>query len=150
MQLAKHAGAFVAATARGAGVSFAGDMGADVVLDAENEELSSLGRTFDVVFDTIGGEALAASYGTLMPRGRLVTLHAPPDESLSARYQVESFFFIVSPDVGELDTLAGLAEKGLLRVTLSASYPLEEARAAFAHASSPKHAPGKTVLVVRD
>lgn len=150
VQLAKHAGAVVTATARGEGVALCRELGAHVVIDSDRDDFASQGRIFDVVFDTVGGEALARSYDALVPRGRLVTLQAPPDKERAKQAEVEAFFFIVSPDVNELEAIANLADGGQLRVTLAASYPLERTRDAFESGSSKRRAPGKTVLIVRE
>lgn len=150
VQLAKHAGAVLTATARGEGIAFCRELGADVVIDADRDDFASNGHIFDVVFDTVGGDALARSYDALVPRGRLVTLQAPPDQQRADEAEVEAFFFVVSPDIGELETIASLADGGLLQVTLAASYPLERARDAFESGSAERRAPGKTVLIVRE
>lgn len=149
VQLAKSAGAVVTATARGDAVDFCRGLGADAVVDADRDDLVSDGRRFDVVLDTVGGDALAQAYEVLVPRGRLVTLQAPPDQERAEQAGVDAIFFVVSPDVVELDAIADLADRGHLRVTLAATYPLERAREAFESGSATRRAPGKTVLIVR-
>ncbi|MGO4536623.1 NADP-dependent oxidoreductase [Leifsonia sp. 2MCAF36] len=150
VQLAKNVGATVVTTVRGAdAVAFSLQLGADEVVDTESSDFAESGRAYDVVFDTIGGGYLDRSYDVLVPRGRLVTLQAPPDADRAAAAEVEAHFFIVSPDVGELAELADLADRGLLRVTLAATFPLEDARAAFESGSLSGRRPGKTVLIVR-
>ncbi len=150
VQLAKNSGAVVTATARGKGVAFCRGLGADVVIDADRDDLTSDGRIFDVVLDTVGGDALTQAYDGLVPRGRLLTLQAPPDQKRVEQAGVDAFFFIVSPDVVELEAIADLADRGLLRVALAATYSLERGREAFESGSSERRAPGKTVLIVRE
>lgn len=151
VQLAKNAGAKVTATVRGeSGVAFARELGADVVLDSSAVDFTAGGRIFDVVFDTVGGAVLACSYDVLKPAGRLVTLQAPPDARRAEAAGVQAFFFIVSPDVGELSSLADLADRGLLRVPLAATFPLKDGQQAFESGSRSGRAPGKTVLIVRE
>ena len=103
---------------------------------------------FDVVIDTVGGAVLDGSYGLLRRGGRLVTLGAPPDQELAARYKVHAMFFIVEPDATELATLAELADAGRLRAVISQTFPLAEGQQAFHSGAGARH-PGKTVLVVR-
>lgn len=150
VQLANYAGAIVTTTARGRGVDFCLELGAQMVIDSDRDDFAAAGHSFDVVFDTVGGEALARSYDSLLPRGRLLTLQAPPDRQRASQADVEAFFFIVSPDVSELAAIARLADQGSLRVALAASFPLARAVEAFELGASERRAPGKTVLIVRD
>jgi NADPH:quinone reductase-like Zn-dependent oxidoreductase len=151
VQLAKTAGARVTTTVRGEdAVRFCRELGADVVIDTNLDDFGGHGRTYDVVFDTVGGDVLDRSYGVLTPRGRLVTLQGPPNARRAEQAGIEAHFFIVSPDVDELIALADLADRGLLRATLAATFPLEQGRRAFESGSLPGRAPGKTVLTVRD
>lgn len=151
VQLAKNAGARVTTTVRGVDdLVFVRELGADEVVDTTVDDFTADGRSYDVVFDTIGGDVLERSYGVLVPRGRLVTLQAPPDPRRAEQAGIDARFFVVSPDVGELNALAELADRGLLRVSLAATFPLERGREAFASGALADRAPGKTVLVVRE
>jgi NADPH:quinone reductase-like Zn-dependent oxidoreductase len=101
----------------------------------------------DVVIDTVGGAVLADSYRLLRPGGRLVTLGAPPDQELAGRHQVQSSFFVVRPDRGELARLAQMVDEGLLRAMVAQMFPLSDGRRAYASGGQQRPA-GKTVLVV--
>ena len=57
-------------------------------------------RDMDVVFDTVGGDTLARSWGILKPHGRLVTI-ASENESTSDE-RAKAAFFIVAPDRQQL------------------------------------------------
>lgn len=149
IQLAKSANAVVATTVRSAGVALAHEMGADEIIDTDTTDFTSGGRRFDVVIDTIGGDVLRRSYDVLNVGGRLVTLQAPPEPSLAALARVTSTFFIVSPDVSELDRISELADEGKLQVVIAATYPLDQGRAAFESGQGDRKAPGKTVLLVK-
>jgi NADPH:quinone reductase-like Zn-dependent oxidoreductase len=148
VQLAKTAGASVSTTVRADGIALAKELGADEVINTDEADFLTAGRRFDVVIDTIGGDTLVRSYGVTVEGGRLVTLQAPPDPDLAVRAKIEATFFIVSPDVSELNRLAGLADSGDLRVILAATFPLEQGRAAFESGQGIRKAPGKTVLIV--
>jgi len=148
VQLAAILGAHVTATGRGADAGFVRDLGADRFISAEAGLLSPAAGGFDVVIDTVGGAVLDGSYGLLRRGGRLVTLGAPPDQELAARYKVHAMFFIVEPDATELATLAELADAGRLRAVISQTFPLAEGQQAFHSGAGARH-PGKTVLVVR-
>jgi len=148
VQLAAILGGHVTATGRGADSSFVGDLGAERFISAEPGRPSEAGGGFDVVIDTVGGAVLEGSYGLLREGGRLVTLGAPPDQDLAARYKVRATFFVVEPDADELARLAQLADTGRLRAVISQTFPLAEGRNAFESGAGTRR-PGKTVLVVR-
>ena len=70
-QLARWRGAHVIGTATGAGVGDAGPF-ADEVIDRATVAFEDVVAPVDLVFDTVGGDALARSGGVLSPGGRLV------------------------------------------------------------------------------
>ncbi len=148
VQLARHLGAVVTATARAGDAGFLRGLGAETTLDFESEELHSLSG-FDAVIDTVGGAELASSYSRVRRGGRLITLSAPPSAEQAAEYGIEAIFFIVEPDRAQLATLAALVDAGVLTVPIAATYLLEEGRQAYASGAASGRAPGKTVLVVR-
>lgn len=148
VQLAAILGGHVTATGRGADAGFVQDLGADRFISAEAGLPSQAAGGFDVVIDTVGGAVLDGSYGLLRQGGRLVTLGAPPDQEMAARYKIHAMFFIVEPDAKELARLAELAGTGKLRAVISQTFPLAEGQQAFQSGAGARH-PGKTVLVVR-
>jgi NADPH:quinone reductase-like Zn-dependent oxidoreductase len=154
VQLAAILGSHVTATGRSADSSFVRNLGAEHFISAEPGHSSEPGRPskapggFDVVIDTVGGAVLDGSYGLLREGGRLVTLGAPPDQNLAARYKARAMFFVVEPDAGELARLAELADTGRLQTVISQTFPLAEGRTAFESGAGARR-PGKTVLVVR-
>jgi NADPH:quinone reductase-like Zn-dependent oxidoreductase len=88
----------------------------------------------DLVFDTVGGEALAEAVGSAP---RVVSVAEDADGVT---------YFVVEPNRAQLVELARRADAGELRPTIDSVFPLEDARAAFARLSERgKH--GKVVLV---
>jgi NADPH:quinone reductase-like Zn-dependent oxidoreductase len=150
VQLARAAGAHVTTTARAADAALLERLGAERVVDHEHEAFDRVGRSFDVVVDTVGGDVLDRSFDVLRPGGRLVTLQVPPSQDRARQAGVTAVFFIVTPDRGELAELTALADAGRLEVLVAARYPLSAGRRAFESALDPGRRPGKTVLVVRD
>jgi NADPH:quinone reductase-like Zn-dependent oxidoreductase len=98
-------------------------------------QLSGEEEPCELIFDTIGGEALAAAVGSA-PR---VVSVAEEAEGVS--------YFVVEPNREQLLALAGRADKGELRPEIDSVFELEDALAAFARVSERgKH--GKIVLRV--
>ncbi len=150
VQLAKHLGAGVTATARGADVAFVESLGADRVIDFETEEFDADGRRYDLVIAPLPGDTQERSYAVVAAGGRLITLSAPPSQERAAALGITAEFFVVEPDAEELATIAGLVDAGILTVPVQATFPLAEGRAAYETRNVTGKRPGKTVLVVRD
>src|ERR1043165_4395937 len=100
VQLARWRGARVTGTASATNLDFVRGLGADEVIDYRAERFEDVVRAVDVVFDTVGGETLARSWGVLKPGGRLVTVAASGGQMTDDR--VRSAFFIVEPSRAQL------------------------------------------------
>lgn len=149
VQLAAILGADVTATGREGQADFVRKLGASAFRVTGEGVRPDLGpRAFDVVIDTVGGAVLDASYDSVRPGGRLVTLGAPPSADRAAALGIHAMFFVVTPDVAELGRLAGLVDDGRLAPVVSQTFGLSEGRRAFESAGRPRP-PGKTVLIVR-
>jgi NADPH:quinone reductase-like Zn-dependent oxidoreductase len=89
----------------------------------------------DLIFDTVGGSALAAANGK-----RVVSV---AEEADGATY------FVVTPNRAQLVELARLIDGGALRPAIDSVFPLSDARAAFERTMQHgKH--GKVVLRIAD
>ena len=139
-QLARWRGAHVIATASAGNVDFVRGLGADRVIDHRAQRFEDVVRDVDVVFDTVGGDTLARSWGVLRPTGRLVTIAASGEQTTDAR--VRDAFFIVEPSRAQLRIVADLVETGALRPMVGGVFALADARAAYE--TKPAH--GKNVL----
>ena len=147
VQVALHAGARVSATCRSGDVVYVRDLGADQVLAADREPFEDAIRDVDVVLDTIGGETQARTWPLVRRGGMLITLAAPPDQTLADRHGVRGVFFVVRPNRDELTEIARLTDSGKLRPLVGATYRLDQGPAAYRHRLLPG-ARGKIVLEV--
>lgn len=129
VQLAKWRGAMVIATASGRNLDNVQSLGADEVVDYRASKFEDVIRDVAAVFDTVGGESLARSWGVLKPDGKLVTIAASgevdPDE------RTKQAFFIVEANRAQLVEVARLIDAGTLRAELDGTFPLAEAKAAY-------------------
>jgi NADPH:quinone reductase-like Zn-dependent oxidoreductase len=99
----------------------------------------------DLVFDTVGGDALARSADVLREGGRLVAVADEPPPEIAER--VHATYFVVEPDREQLVELAKLATDGILRPAIDSVFSMKDARAAFDRVmSSGKR--GKVVIEV--
>lgn len=145
VQLARYIGARVIATASVVNAELVQSLGADQVVDYRSSDFSSILHGVDVVFDTVGGETQAKSYGVLKPDGRLVTITSPPDQEQAKAHGVTASRIGHESDAARLGLIVGLCDVGALRVLVDRSFPLDDARAALAHSASGR-ARGKILL----
>jgi NADPH:quinone reductase-like Zn-dependent oxidoreductase len=106
-----------------------------VAVQLAGSQLAGEGEPCELIFDTVGGEALKAAVGS-GPR------------VVSVAEEVEgATYFIVEPNREGLLALAGRADSGELKPEIDSVFELEDAPAAFARVSERgKH--GKVVLRV--
>jgi len=125
VQLAVQRAAYVIGTTSSpAGADMVRSMGATQVI----ESAAILERGIDpvdLVFDTVGGEALARSSQLLRQGGRIVTIADEPPVAVDATY------FVVEPDGEQLAKVGDLVDEGALHPAIDSVFPLEEFRAAF-------------------
>lgn len=140
IQLASAMGARVITTAREANHAFVRSLGADEVIDHTADDYVSAvaaltdGRGVNVVFDTIGGDALARSPLVLADAGRVVSIVdiAQPQNLMEAWGRNAAYHFVFTrQNRGKLDALTTLVERGLIRPVIGAVLPL--ARIGDAH-----------------
>ncbi len=144
VQMAHRHGAHVIATASAANLEFVFELGADQVVDYRNARFEDAGPV-DVVFDTVGGEALDRSWTVLKPSGRLVTVASAAANSPDPR--VKKAFFIVEARPEQLIRIGGMIEDGILRVIVDGVFPLASAPDAFA-GKIPRSGQGKVVIAM--
>jgi NADPH:quinone reductase-like Zn-dependent oxidoreductase len=148
IQLAKHIGASVVTTASAANADYVRGLGADRVIDYNAEDFTKVISDCDVVFDTVGGDVQARSYGVLKPGGRLVWVAPGPDGFRASRSDVTALRPAVSRDRAHLERIVALLNAGAVSPPPIVQYRLADAAEAH-RVSEARHLRGKLVLVVR-
>jgi NADPH:quinone reductase-like Zn-dependent oxidoreductase len=147
-QLARSREAHVLGTASGAGVESARAFGAHRVIDLTATRLDEIAvESVDLVFDTIGGAALAQSAAVLSEQGRVVSIAEEPPATLAE--EVDASYFVVEPNREQLVELTRLVDAGVLRPAIDSVFALDDARAAFERSLAPRKC-GKVVLHIVD
>ena len=148
VQLAKHLGAHVIATASGDGAQLAAKLGADQVIDYRTEQFDEVVADIDVVFDTVGGPTQDRSFKVLKPGGTLVSIVPIADAAAKkAQWNVEARSFMMRPHGEQLTYLANLVNSGDLRPLVETTFPLAETAAALQKVER-GGARGKTVITI--
>jgi NADPH:quinone reductase-like Zn-dependent oxidoreductase len=146
-QLASWRGAYVIGTSSGAAVEDVLALGADEAFDRTAVRFDEAVAGVDLVFDTVGGDALARSARLLREGGRIVSVAEEPPAAVSER--VEATYFVVEPSHDQLVELARLVDEGRVRPVVDSVFPLADARSAFERVMMPAKR-GKVVLQIGD
>jgi NADPH:quinone reductase-like Zn-dependent oxidoreductase len=149
VQFAKIAGAYVIATTSEENIGLVKSLGADEIIDYRKEDFSARLKDLDMVFDTVGGETQTRSWKTLRKNGTLVSTLSIVDESMALQYGVSGKTFMADSNGARLQEIAGLVDKGMLRVIIDSEFPLEDVKKAHELSESGK-ARGKIILRVYD
>ena len=132
VQLAKAAGAFVFASCGAYDAEVVKGLGADVVIDYQDEDVSEVvkghtnGSGVDVVLDAAGGQ-LVRSIKAVKMNGQLVTITgAGGDLSAATRKNLRVHFVHLENAVEKLGRLSTLFERGQIRSVISKTFGLEQ------------------------
>lgn len=146
VQLAKLRGAHVIATARAADHDYVAGLGADQLIDYQNQRFEDLAKDVDLVLDTQGGEVQANSWRVLRAGGQLVSTAQPPQVPADAPTGTKGTMLGVQPGAESLRALTALLEAGQLRTLVQQVLPLSAARQAHDLLEGGLLKPGKIVL----
>jgi len=153
IQIAKDIGAKVITTAMKHNHQKLIALGADIVLDYQDDECNSalinaVGGGVDLVLDTIAGNTIENSAQVLVPYGRIVSLadYCPP-QNLVALWpkNAEIHLVFMTPSAQRLNKLNALVERGKLKVVIDKVFPLEQVVQAHEYLAN-RGRFGKTVL----
>jgi len=154
IQIAKHFGAWVAATCSTANVDYVRSLGADEVIDYTKQKFGDVLSDIDIALDVIGGEVNLDCYKALKRGGTLlVVLRGDPvemanRERLMAEHGVTTKVVAFSAQPQILDELRPLFESGAVRPPQLRVLPLEAAAEAHRLVETGRTR-GKVVLKVR-
>lgn len=113
IQIAKAKGAMVAAVCSSSNFEMVKSLGADMVIDYQKEDYSSLAERYDIVFDAVGKTSKSKAKKILKKEGHFITVKS-----------------LTSPTQNDLMELKELAEKLKIKPFIDKSFPLQEIAAA--------------------
>src|SRR3990172_2727512 len=148
IQLARHEGAYVAATAGTGSIKYGKDLGADEVIDYRKQSFEDLLSDYDAVFDTVGGDTYARSFKVLKKGGIIVSMLEQPREELTEKYGVNAISQFTQVTSGRLSKLAELVDRGAVKVYVDRIFPLERVGEALSYLQK-GHPRGKVVLEIK-
>ncbi len=148
VQIARHIGAHIAVTASSRDADSVKGLGADEVIDYETQDFTTIIKGYDAVFDTVGGDTNAKSYGVLKPGGILVSMAAPPDEQAAQRQDIRYIHQFTQVTTERLEALARLVDDGSIKPVVDKVFPLDQAAEAMEYLRT-GHPRGKVVIRIK-
>ncbi len=148
IQIAKHLGAYVAATVSAKDAEYVRELGADEVIDYKNEDFATIVKEYDAVFDMVGGETYAKSFQVLKKGGILVSMVEQPNQELMKKYEVKAEGQYTQINAEKLNKLSELVDTGIVKVHIDKIFPLEQAGEALLYLQK-GHPRGKVVVKIR-
>ena len=152
VQIAKAFGAEVTGVCGAQNLDLVRSIGADHVIDYAQEDFTTKGQRYDLIFDIAGSHSVPAYMRALCPKGTHVSCAISPVALLlgpliSAFGSKNVVQLSHSPDVQDLALLKELLEAGKVVPVIDISYPLSETTRAVRHYEE-GHPRGKIVIAV--
>ena len=133
VQLAKHFGAHVTAVCGTKALDLVSSLGADAVIDYTQEDFTTNGETYDVVFDSVGKHSFRRCRHSLKPGGIYIEtdlgfMWHVPILALSTRWVGDKRVTLPIPKYSKEDVLfvKELIEAGKYRAVIDRTYQLED------------------------
>jgi NADPH:quinone reductase-like Zn-dependent oxidoreductase len=129
VQIAKYLGAYVIGTASAVNKNFITSIGADEHIDYQTKRFEEEICDVDFVLDTIGGDNIDRSLEVIKNGGAIISipsgLNAEVVEKAKAR-GITGSFMLVSSNGEDMEKLAELLQKGIIKSHVSAVFPFHE------------------------
>ena len=147
VQFAKWKGATVYATAGTNDLDWARELGADTVINYQNERFEDKAKDVNLVFDLIGGETQTRSFEVLKPGGALIATSQPPAPDAGKAKNIRAEMMNAKPATAIYKQIADLVDEGKIKTFVGATFPLAETKQAH-ELSQNGHVRGKIVLEI--
>lgn len=149
VQIAKHLGAYVIGTSSAANRDFVLGLGADEHIDYKTQAFETATSDIDFVLDTIGGEYIDRSLQVVKKGGTIVSIVSGMNETVTPKATalgINGHNTLVKPSAADMQIIADLLEKGIVKSHVSKIFPFDEMADAHLQLESGRTV-GKVVLV---
>jgi NADPH:quinone reductase-like Zn-dependent oxidoreductase len=158
VQLAKYYGTEMTAVCSTANLEWVKSLGTDQVIDYTQEDFIENGRTYDIIFDTVGKRSFSECKGSLTKQGVYLATVPTPAIMLQALMSAnsngkkckfaETGLRPASEKIKDLAFLTELIEGGDLKPVIDRCYPLEQMTEAHQYVGK-GHKKGNVVITVK-
>lgn len=129
-QLCRSRGARVVATAASRDAAYLTQLGVAEVIDYHTERFEDRVRRVDAVIDLVGGDTLARSLAVVRSGGVVATTVGPLDPAGITRHGVRGIHIVMQRNAADLEELAWLVDRGIVKPHPVRVLPLAKARVA--------------------
>ena len=157
VQLAKYYGAEVTGVCSTANLDWVKSLGADQVIDYTQEDFTENGKTYDIIFDTVGKRSFSECKGSLTDEGIYLATVPTPVIMLQALWPAKGGSKKVKfaatglrparEKIKDLAFLTELIEAGKIKAVIDRRYPLEQTAEAHRYVEK-GHKKGNVVITV--
>jgi len=157
VQLARYYGAEVSGVCSTSNLELVKSLGADQVIDYTQEDFTENGKTYDIIYDTVGKRSFSGCKGSLTDKGIYLATVPTPIMMLQALLYAKSsdkkVRFVAaglrpaSEKINDLEFLTELIEAGKLKPIIDRCYPLEQIAEAHRYVEK-GHKKGNVVITV--
>lgn len=160
VQIATSMGAEVTGVCSRNSMDLVRSLGADHVIDYGEDDFTTLGKRYDVIFQIAGDASARACRRALKPKGRLVLCSGDGEGKvlgpiarivggvlLSPFVSQKISTYVAKAGTDNKTALAELIENGDVKPVIDATYPLSEAATAVDRFAT-GHGPGKIVITI--
>jgi len=158
VQLAKYYGADVTGVCSTTNLEWVKSLGADQVIDYTQEDFTENGKTYDIIFDTVGKRSFSECKGSLTDEGIYLATVPTPVIMLQALWPAKSGRKKVkfaatglrpaSEKIKDLVFLTELIEAGKIKPVIDRRYPLEQTAEAHRYVEQ-GHKKGNVIITMR-
>ena len=157
VQLARYYGAEVTGVCSTTNLEWVKSLGADQVIDYTRENFTENGKTYDIIFDTVGKRSFSECKGSLTNEGIYLATVPTPVMMLQALWTAKrggkKVKFVAAglrparEKIKDLIFLTELIEAGKIKAVIDRRYPLEQAAEAHRYVEQ-GHKKGNVVITV--
>lgn len=150
VQLMRLEGAAIIATVVGTDAAYVAELGADKVINSDQQRFEEVAGPVDAVLDLVGGEVQQRSWALIKDQGCLISsigLTGGAEQEAAEKRGVRAIAMYMRRDREGLERLAALVAAGELQVRIGAVIPFPDARRAQ-NLSQQGHTQGKVLLRV--
>ena len=152
IQLAKYYGAEVTAVCSTANLKLVQSLGADEAIDYTTTDFTKNGKTYDIIYDTVGKISFSHSKESLSKNGKLLLAAAGMSQyfqtlttSIAGKKKVVAGVALFNKK--DLNVIKGLVETGKIKPVIGKLFPLGETAEAHAYVDT-GHKVGSAVISI--
>jgi NADPH:quinone reductase-like Zn-dependent oxidoreductase len=130
VQIAKILGAEVTGTASAKNIEFVQSLGADAIIDYQEQPFETVAKDFDFVLDTMSGETLERSISVVQKGGTIISLpSAGFNEAIVEKgkaHGIHIAFEMVESSAADMQQITDWLASGQLKAEVSQVFPFEK------------------------